>query len=213
MAEINIYNCDCMEFMKSLPDKAYNLCVTDPPYGINLKYNIYQDTEENWFHLMDRFIPEVKRVCKMVIFPSCQIKRLPWFYKHHEPDWLVCWHKGSTGHVSYVGFNDWEPLIVYGKVKPQLYMHDFLSINNIEKMGNYNHPCPKPVSWVKKILKSVFQESRGKILDTFGGSGTSAIACYDMDFDLDVCELDTDYYNAAVERFERHKRQGVLQFD
>ena len=100
MSNIQIIHGDCMEAMKQMPDKAFDLCLTDPPYGVNLKYNTYKDTEANWFDLMDRFIPEARRIAKMVIMPSCQIKRLDWFYKNHPPDWLICWHKGSTGCVS-----------------------------------------------------------------------------------------------------------------
>jgi len=89
---INKVHCaDCLELMKDIPDKSVDLVLTDPPYGVNLDYDIYQDTEENWFKLMEKIIPEVKRVAKMVIMPSCQIKRLKWIYNHFPPDWLICW--------------------------------------------------------------------------------------------------------------------------
>lgn len=105
-SEIKLYNMDCMEAMVKMPDKAFDLCITDPPYGIGLEYGVYKDTEKNWFDLMDRFIPEIKRVSNMAIFPCCRIKALPYFYTKFTPDWLICWHKGSPGHSAYVGFND-----------------------------------------------------------------------------------------------------------
>jgi site-specific DNA-methyltransferase (adenine-specific) len=46
-----------------------------------------------------------------------------------------------------------------------------------------------------------------KILDTHLGSGSIAIACYDMKFDLVGCETDQEYFNSALQRFERHKSQ------
>jgi len=49
-----------------------------------------------------------------------------------------------------------------------------------------------------------------RILDTHGDSASIAIACYNMGFDLDLYEIDKDYYEAAVKRLEDHKRQGVL---
>ena len=64
-----VYNKDCMVGMAEYPDKYFDLAVVDPPYGINLKYNTYDDTEENWYHLMDKFIPEIKRISTMVIMP------------------------------------------------------------------------------------------------------------------------------------------------
>jgi len=103
---ITILNIDCIEYMATVSDKYFDLCLTDPPYGVGLKYNTYDDSLENWKTLMLKFIPEVKRTCKMAIFPSCSINKLDWIYKNFPPDWLICWHKGSPGHVSYVGFND-----------------------------------------------------------------------------------------------------------
>ncbi len=76
---------DCLEVMKNIPDKSMDLVLTDPPYGVGLKYESYEDTEENWFALMKPLIPELIRISKMVIMPSCQIKRLGFFYTQCPP--------------------------------------------------------------------------------------------------------------------------------
>jgi site-specific DNA-methyltransferase (adenine-specific) len=206
---VELLNIDCMEYMATLPDKAFDLCLTDPPYGVNLNYSTYQDTEENWFNLMNRFIPEARRIAKMVIMPSCQIKRLKWFYENHPPDWLICWHKGSTGCVSFVGFNDWEPLVVYGKTNSKLYMHDYLSLTNGEALGKYGHPCPKPIMWSKLIYRNAIPNG-GRVFDPFLGSGSSAIAAHYFGCDFVGCEIDVDYFNAAKERFDRETRQVAM---
>lgn len=204
--ELNkIYNMDCVEGMKCMPDKYFDLILCDPPYGVNLNYNTYDDTEENWFELMDKFIPEARRTAKMVIFPSCQIKRLDWFYINHKPDWLICWHKGSTGHVSSIGFNDWEPHIVYGRTK-KLSMHDYFSIPNNEKMGNYGHPCPKPIGWAKWII-SRSTKVGDIVCDTFAGSGTTAVAAYDLKRHFVGFEIDKDYCDIANSRIADHMAQ------
>src|SRR3990167_9715682 len=103
---------DCLEVMKAIPDKSIDLVVTDPPYGVDMDYDIYKDTEANWYDLMNKAIPEMLRIGKMVIFPSCQIKRLSWFYENYPPNWLLCWYKGSVGGIGYMGFNAWEPHLV-----------------------------------------------------------------------------------------------------
>jgi len=200
------YNLDCMDGMAQFPDKYFDLCITDPPYGVNLEYNTYDDTEENWFKLMGKAVPEMIRISKMAIFPSCQIKRLKWFYDNFPPDWVMCWNKGSTGASAFIGFNDWEPLLVYGKSKSQLYMHDVVNITPDEKMGNYGHPCPKPLKWVKWIVSRATVEG-DKVLDPFTGSGTTAIACHQLQREFTGFELDADYYKAATERLERAKAQ------
>lgn len=205
-SEITLHNMDCLDAMRQMPDKAFDLCITDPPYGINLEYGTYKDTEENWFKLMDEFVPQIIRVSKMAIFPCCRIKALPYFYTKFPPDWLICWHKGSPGHRSFIGFNDWEPLLVYGK-NTGVQMHDFFTMNNQEKMGSHNHPCPKPIKWYKWFLNRCLPAGGGRVIEPFLGSGTSAIACYDMGFDLTGYEIDKDYYEAAVKRLENHKKQ------
>ena len=197
---------DCMEFMRTLPDKFFDLCVTDPPYGVNLEYGVYHDTIENWYDLMDRFIPEIKRVCQMAIFPSCSINKMGWLYKNHPPDWLICWYKGSPGHSAYVGFNDWEPLLVYGKIKG-VSMHDYMFVQNGEKMGSHGHPCPKPVQFFKTIYKRVNVPIQ-RVVDPFMGSQSSRIAAYQLGFDYWGCELDPDYYRDGCKRFDAviHKK-------
>ncbi len=99
-----VYNEDNMVGMSRYPDKYFDLCITDPPYGVNLQYNTYQDSLENWYDLMNKFIPEARRVCKMIIMPSCSINKLGWIYKNHEPDWLMCWYKGRSGQWFSVEF-------------------------------------------------------------------------------------------------------------
>jgi len=165
---------NCLEIMSTMKDKSVDLILCDPPYGVNLEYNTYEDTPENWFLLMQDFIPEAKRVAKMAIMPSCQIKRLEWIYNNFPPDWLISWYKGSTGAAAYIGFNDWEPHLVYGKIDG-LYMHDHFQARNNEKMGNYGHPCPKPLSWATWFITKATKKGM-TVLDPFMGSGTTGVA-------------------------------------
>ncbi len=206
MSLITYTNEDCMVGMARYPDKHFDLVLTDPPYGVNLQYGTYIDTEENWYNLMIKCVPEMTRVGKMVVFPSCQIKRLKWFYDNFPPDWIISWYKGSTGCSGYIGFNDWEPLLVYGKTKNNLFMHDYMQIRPDEAMGNHNHPCPKPVAWAKWIINRA-TTAGDKVLDPFTGSGTTGIACYDLNRHFTGFELDPDYYKASKQRLDDFMRQ------
>ncbi|GHU11267.1 hypothetical protein FACS1894151_10930 [Spirochaetia bacterium] len=73
------------------------------------------------------------------------------------------------------------------------------------------HPTQKPVKLYKWLL-SKYAQPGYKILDTHLGSGSIAIACHDLGFDLTGCELDTDYYNAAMERLRIHQKQQIFDF-
>lgn len=204
---IELLNIDCIDYMKNMPDKSFDFCITDPPYGVNLKYNSYDDTLANWYNLMNKFIPEITRVCKMVIFPSCSINKLKWIYDNYPPDWLISWNKGSTGHAAYIGFNSWEPLLVYGKLK-KLYLHDSFNVSPTVSMGDFNHPCPKPIKYYTHFLSKL---PKGlKIIEPFLGSGTCAIACHDYNFDLVGCEIDKNYYESAIKRYNNKIKQQKL---
>ena len=187
---------DCLEVMKTIPDKSVDLCLTDPPYGVNLGYDVYKDTEENWYKLMGGIIPEMKRIAEMVILPSCQIKRLNWIYNNFPPDWLICWYKGSTGCSAHIGFNDWEPHLVYGKRKG-VWMHDYFQARNDEKLGNYGHPCPKPIAWAKWFIE---KSKSKKVLDCFMGSGTTGVACKELGVDFIGIEISPEYFKIAERR-------------
>ena len=164
---------DCLDLMREMPDKSVDLVLTDPPYGINLEYASYEDSEENWEKLFLSFMPEFLRISKMAIFPSCRINKLKWIYEHYPPDWLICWYKGSPGHCAFVGFNDWEPHLVYGKA-PGIQMHDyFYAQPEVNKNG---HPCPKSVKYASWLISRASHPG-DIILDPFMGSGTTCVAC------------------------------------
>lgn len=194
-----IYNENCLKTMSIMDNKSVDLILTDPPYGIDLEYDTYLDSEENWFNLMTKSIPEMIRVAKMVIMPSCKIHRLKWIYNHFPPDWLICWYKGSPGHASYIGFNDWEPHLVYGRTKNRLYMHDYFQTKASPKKGCFNHPCAKPEEWAEWLIKRATEENM-LIYDPFLGSGTVAKVSKDMNRNFIGSEISIDYCKTAQER-------------
>ena len=197
--ELNkIYNEDCLETMKRMADKSVDLILTDPPYGVDMDYDVYKDTEANWYELLRKVIPEMLRVGKMVIFPSCQIKRLGFFYKEFPPDWLMCWYKGSVGSAGYTGFNDWEPHLVYGKNNTK--MHDYFRATP-EPQTN-GHPCQKPLSWAEWIILRATNNKGDIVYDPFMGSGTTAVACKKLNRNYIGSEISPEYCKIAEQRLK-----------
>jgi len=174
MIELDRIYCEsCMDTMSRMPDKSVDLTLTDPPYGIGLGYDSYVDTDENWKNLMAAAVPEMRRVSKMVITHCGKIARFGWIYERFPPDWLICWYKGSKGHRAYIGFNDYELHLVYGKTHSRLCMHDYFQTKGATPKGKYGHPCPKPDGWAEWLISRATKPGQ-IVYDPFMGSGTTA---------------------------------------
>lgn len=193
---------DCFEVMKEMPGKSIDLILTDLPYGRDVSYDIYKDTEKNWFNMFEQLMFESQRIATMTILPCCQIEKLPYIYQNFPPDWLICWYKGSPGHNAFIGFNDWEPLLVYGKNKG-VQMHDYFKVT--PESLKCGHPCPKPRAWAEWLISRTTKEN-DLVLDPFLGSGTTAEACKLLRRNFIGIEISPKYCKLAEERLA----QGVL---
>ena len=197
---ITIYCADCRDVLPQLP--KVDLVLTDPPYGVGFKYASYDDTISAWRELMNFVIPWLRSNAQMGILPCCQIKELSWIYNTHPPDWIICWYKGSPGHRSHVGFNDWEPLLVYGKSKG-CQMHDYFYAHPEKPI--MGHPCPKPLKWAVWLIDRA-TPTDAVILDPFMGSGTTLVAAKQLGRRAIGIEIEEKYCKISVERL----KQGVL---
>jgi DNA modification methylase len=208
-ANINLHLGDCMAAMAKMPDNAYDICITDPPYNLGYKYNIYDDnlTANEYKEWCSKWLNELKRICKHCVLISCGHQNIGMWYSIEQPRGMVCWHKPAAMGGGFSGICNWEPVLMYGKPMKQSSDYFKAAIIPDEKM-NF-HSCPKPVKWAEMQLDK-YADSGAKVIDIFGGSFTTAIACHNLKFDLDLWELDPDYYEAGVKRFNEHTKQLQL---
>lgn len=208
---IELLNIDCMTYMATLPDKAFDLAVVDPPYGetCNLsggrakkdgfrEYWDKIDAADGWNIAPDiNYFNELFRVSKNQII---------WGGNHFSnflpasSAW-VFWDKGqrdfsfSDGELAFTSFNT--------KVRA-------VTIHRQElQTERRHHPTQKPVKLYKYLMHH-YAKQGNKILDTHLGSGSSAIAAHQMGFDFVGCEIDKDYYDAACKRFKEQTMQQSL---
>ena len=119
--------------------------------------------------------------------------------------WLL-WDKGqrdfslADGELAWTSFN--KALRIFT-------MPRGAALSDANKSGGRLHPTQKPVKLYEWLLMNYAKEN-DKILDTHLGSGSIAIACHNLGYDLTGCELDKDYYEAAIKRIEQHKQQQRL---
>lgn len=193
-----IYHGDCRDVMAGLYADAV---ITDPPYGIDFQYATHKDDAEGWFSLMTSVVPLARSCAPVVVMPSCKIDRLEWWYNTIPPDWIICWFKGSPGHQSGVGFNAWEPHLVWGRPKKAMHDH-FATRCGFDANG---HPCPKPLEWALWLVSRIVPDA-GTIIDPFMGSGTTLRAAKDLGRKAIGIEIEERYCEIAAKRM----RQEVL---
>jgi site-specific DNA-methyltransferase (adenine-specific) len=200
--ELNkIYNEDCLETMKRMPDKSVDLVLTDPPYGLGFQYIQFTDTQQNLKNLVDIFMPEVLRIAKLVVLtPGINNINL-----YPKPNWILSWTYRGGANYSAWGFNCWQPILVYGK---DPYLRDGLGCrsdvidDNIPAKKN-GHPCPKPESFIKKLILRVSTKETDIIYDPFMGSGTTAVACKQLKRSFIGSEISPEYCKIAEQRLRQ----------
>ena len=200
--KINFYMCDNIEFMKSKPDKYYDLAIVDPEYGIGAgkmtmgtgKHKFKQGKDWDKKIPDDEYFNELFRVSKnQIIWGGNYFTSILPPTKH----WIV-WDKLNPNLSFAEGELAWQS---FGKL---LRIYKNYSANH-DKI----HPTQKPVDLYRWILNK-YAKKGIKILDTHGGSMTHAIACDMEGFALDICEIDEDYFKAGLKAFDEYKSQLKL---
>ena len=209
---IELLHTDCMSYMATLPDAAFDLAIVDPPYGINAdevqniqarngrvsnggKWKEYKQTKWDAEVPNQEYFAELRRVSK---------NQIVWggnYYNLHLPG-VVVWYKGKNGTMK-----DGE------LAKCSMNTFKVFELSRVDAYINCQsvkiHPTQKPVKLYEWLLQQYAQPGM-KVLDTHLGSGSAAIAAHYAGVDFVGCEIDADYWSAAKERFEAETRQMAL---
>jgi site-specific DNA-methyltransferase (adenine-specific) len=195
-----------MDFMADKPDKFYDLAIVDPPYGIGAKKLTqggtwaakYKKGDAAWdIKPTAEYWDQLFRVCKNQIVWGAN-----YFMNELPPSRaFIIWDK--IAHLPTMADCEfaWVSIDSNAKICKVL--------RSTQSDETRLHICQKPVKLYKWILLN-YAKPGDKILDTHGGSGSICIACHDLGFDLDWCELDAEYFEAAKKRFEIHKAQLTI---
>ena len=199
---------DCLEVMKSMPDKSVDAIITDPPYGLNVEYGSFVDTKENLSALIAQFMPELNRLSdRILIFCGNGNQHL-----YPAPDWTLCWHIPAGNGYNRWGFTTWQPILAYGKPyrpKGRAYPDSFSMSPKSDKNG---HPCPKPDKLMIAIVER-YTKVGDTILDPFMGSGTTGIACVQTGRNFIGIEIDPEYFAIAERRIKEAQEQLELKVE
>lgn len=204
-----VHLCDCMEFMKGIPNKYYELAIIDPPYGIdvanmnmgagksarcsNIENRMWKPKDWDAEQPTEEFFSELQRV---------SVNQVIWggnYFKLSPTRCFVVWDKGagmrgrsfSECEYAWTSFKSSARIIEANPVQPSRI-----------------HPTQKPVALYKWLLKN-YAKPNDKIFDSHVGSGSIRIACHDMGFDFEGCEIDKDYWEAQEARFQQHYSKKI----
>ena len=195
-----------MELMARYEDNYFDLAIVDPPYGIGdwtakYKNDKKRNTKKKWAVNWnddtpdDNFFKELIRVSKEQIIWGAN-----YYNCFSKKGGAIIWNKGviEESNLSMC------EIASYSKFKKVTSVD--IKWQNLNRCEITIHPCQKPIKLYEWLLMNYAKEG-DKILDTHLGSGSIAIACHNLGFDLTACELDKDYYNAAMKRLKQHQAQ------
>jgi len=202
-----------MELMARYEDNYFDLAIVDPPYGIGESQRKRENTKSNkWKNptkkihnpkQWDLKTPTQNYFCELFRVSKNQIIWGANYMTQNLPPSMgwIFWDKKNGDS----DFSDGE--LAYSSFKKGLRKFEWLW-NGFQKQRPEIriHPTQKPVKLYEWLLMNYAKEG-DKILDTHLGSGSIAIACHNLGYDLTACELDKEYYDAAIKRIEQHKAQ------
>ena len=212
-----VHNIDCLELMRTLPDKCFQLAIADPPYGINapkmgmgsgysdghytptkrlnggagkLKNRVLNQSDCEWDSKPPTkdFFDELFRVCENVIIWDGNYFNLP------PTRCVICWDKVQP----WENFSQIELAWTSFDKPAKLYRQINGGANSERKI----HPTQKPIELYAYLLDT-FAKPGDRIFDPMMGSQSSRIAAYKLGFDYVGCELDKEYFAKGCERFDR----------
>lgn len=223
---LDLRNMDCMELMKEFPDKFFDLAIVDPPYGIGAGKRIgttYKEgvlknkkgfgnkklySSKQW----DKETPNYEYYTELFRVSKNQIIWGGNYFTSFLPEsrgWIY-WDKKIINH-QIENYSDGELAWTSFDCVLRKFTYDWIGLgycNSTEK-GTRIHPTQKPVRLYRWILQN-YAKQGDKILDTHLGSGSIAIACHYMGFDLTGSEIDKEYYDKMMKRINEQTKQTEL---
>ena len=198
-----------MELMARYEDNYFDLAIVDPPYGIErfkkgfgeTRFKMDKRTAKNGIEWdikpSKKYWAELFRVSKNQIVWGANNFEMP------ASEYFCIWNKKQTVDNFATAEYAWVSM---GLKKPaKMFDYGIHKHNHTDKI----HPTQKPVPLYEWLLINYANEG-DKILDTHLGSGSIALACHNLRYELTACELDTEHYTKAMERIEQHKKQLTL---
>lgn len=214
IGDATLYHGDCLEILPTLP--KVDAVITDPPYGIDFKYESHDDDPDAYPALMQTVVPLCDMLCRdgwlffwqgmlnadrwhkwfpagFRLFASCKD------FTQYRPteiqygfDPVICWRNGK-GSKGQAGIRDWHVAATSRHISGP----------------KYGHPCPRPIDAVEHVV-GIGSKDDDVVLDPFMGSGTTGVACANLGRKFIGIEIERKYFDIACERIDNAYRQARM---
>ncbi len=202
---------DCRDILPTLG--PVDATVTDPPFGVDFKYESHDDDPKVYPAFMGEVVPLVDAVCSGVQFWWQGMPQAPHWHQWFGDDFRLVASCKSFVQMRK-GRMQWafDPIIVRnekGRVSDR--MRDWFVTGPQFGLGGLHdaggHPCARPL---EAVLHIIDQTIGGVILDPFMGSGTTGVACAMTNRSFIGIEREPSYFEIACRRIEAAYKQPRL---
>ena len=207
-----LFHGDCMNLLKEIDDNCVDLCLTDPPYGIDLtpqrengkfkNTKVINDDNLTW---LPNFVEEIYRISKNVVCVFCGWQNIDKFKIEFEKKFVIknilVWNKDWFGMGNNYRPN-YELILLCCKTNIKTKSNNKSNILTYRRLSPNKllHSCEKPISLLKDLIYELSEEE-DVIFDPFMGSGSTCLACKELNRRFIGCELDDKYFEIAKSRF------------
>jgi site-specific DNA-methyltransferase (adenine-specific) len=212
-----IFNIEAIEGLKKLKNESIDLVITDPPYGLNKK-GIKNDEDLKEFY---KILPDCYRVLKKDSFfiTFFSTKYIPEIFKNNPFTyyWQIILYCPNGSVRSTIGYTKFMSVFIFKKGNPKIKKQNKdIFVDTPGRMvepleGFINHPTPKPTKFIKELLE-MFSNKNDLVLDPFIGSGSTALACKDLERNFIGFEIEKEYYNLANKRL-KNRDNTLVKFN
>lgn len=212
-----IFNIEAIEGLKKLKNETIDLVLTDPPYGLNKK-GIKNDEDLNEFY---KILPDCYRVLKKDSFfiTFFSTKYIPEIFKNNPFTyyWQIVLYCPNGSVRSTIGYTKFMSVFIFKKGNPKIKKQNKdIFVDTPGRMvepleGFINHPTPKPTKFIKELLE-MFSNKNDLVLDPFIGSGSTALACKDLERNFIGFEIEKKYYDLANKRL-KNRDNTLVKFN
>ena len=220
---IQLYNGDCLELMKNIPDGSVDLVLTDPPYGMDFQSHfrkqmyskIGNDKALDW---LESYVDECFRILKdnTAVYFFCSWHNVDIFKQAIEKKFkiknILIWEKNNTSMGDLKGSYapKYEMIIFAHKGRKLLNGFRYADVIKANRTGNKVHPTEKPVDLLELFIKNSSDEG-AVVFDGFMGSGTTPVACIETNRHYIGFEIDKNYFDIAKNRIDNNIQNKVIE--